>query len=181
MSKELEAYREKFPSGSKFRVVCGNDEGFWAKKGYEGTVYDLIDDAEDGICIRTKEDIDRGHKSVWVSAGRCEPIPEETLVVNDQGGVKADSGKLEWTLLPWKSLREIVEVLMYGNCKYPCPSNANWKKVEPDRYKKALMRHVVAWLDGEKVDEETGKSHLAHAGCCILFLLWFEVTGKLDE
>jgi len=96
-------------------------------------------------------------------------------------GVKHDQGKLEWTLVPWKSLKEIVEVLMYGNKKYPDPTNANWKKVEPERYRKALLRHVIAWMDGEKNDEETGKSHLAHAGCCILFLLHFQLTGKLDE
>jgi hypothetical protein len=178
MSKELEAYREKFPSGSKFRVVCGNDECFWAKKGYEGTVYDLIDDAQDGICIKTKEDVDKGFKSVWVDARRCEPIPEQVFEVNDQGGMKETSGKLRWTLLPLDALKEVVKVLEYGARKY---SADNWQKVDKEKYKEALWRHWVAYNQGEKKDPETGLSHLAHLLCDGLFLLWFDLQEDENE
>lgn len=100
-----------------------------------------------------------------------------TQEVNALGGVKHDQGKTEWTLLPWKSLKEIVDVLTFGKIKY---SRDNWKNVEPDRYKDALLRHIFAWLEGEKLDPESGKHHLAHAGCCLLFLLWFE-AGQDDK
>lgn len=89
-------------------------------------------------------------------------------------GRKDDSGKLRWMLLPFKALREVVEVLEFGAKKYGV---GNWEKV-PDfksRYADALMRHFTSWLDGEKTDSDTGKSHLAHAMCCALFLLHFEL------
>ena len=56
----------------------------------------------------------------------------------------------------------------------------NWRYVEnpQTRYYDAAMRHLLAWFEGEKNDEETGLNHLAHAGCDILFLLWFDLTKK---
>jgi len=52
----------------------------------------------------------------------------------------------------------------------------NWQQVENprERYYDAAMRHLYAWFNGEPKDLETGESHLAHAICCLLFLLWFE-------
>jgi hypothetical protein len=41
----------------------------------------------------------------------------------------------------------------------------------------ALMRHMWAWWSGEATDKETGKSHLWHAGCCIIFLITYEARG----
>lgn len=49
----------------------------------------------------------------------------------------------------------------------------NWRRVEGrrERYFAAAMRHLWAWWTGEERDAETGESHLAHAACCVLFLL----------
>jgi hypothetical protein len=41
----------------------------------------------------------------------------------------------------------------------------------------ALQRHLAAWWEGECVDPETGMSHLWHAGCCIIFLIAYELRG----
>lgn len=61
----------------------------------------------------------------------------------------------------------------------------NWKHVRPfrKRYLGALLRHVTAWAEGERNDPESGKSHLAHAGCCLLFLMWGDnnLSNKDDE
>ena len=87
--------------------------------------------------------------------------------------LKKDYGKPMWDLLPLGPVRKIVEVLTFGAAKY---APEQWKQV-PDarrRYFAALMRHVTAWWEGEKIDPESGLSHLAHAGCCLLFLMWFE-------
>lgn len=85
-------------------------------------------------------------------------------------GRKDDSDKLRWDLLPWLGARAVVAVLTYGARKY---SPGNWRRVsEPrDRYFAAAQRHVTAWWGGEKVDPESGELHLAHAICCLLFLL----------
>ena len=105
-------------------------------------------------------------------------LPKEHFDMNASGGMKETSGKLRWTLLPLLAVKEIVKVLEYGAKKY---SADNWKKVEPEKYKEAAFRHWTAYLEGEKVDPETGISHLAHLGCDVLFLLWFELTGNADE
>ncbi len=92
-------------------------------------------------------------------------------------GTKLDTGKLRWDLLPTAQVRRIVEVLTFGAVKY---SPGNWMLVpEPvDRYYAAALRHLAAWRDGEQLDPESKLPHLAHAGCCVLFLLWFEARPK---
>jgi hypothetical protein len=92
-------------------------------------------------------------------------------------GMKFDTGKLLWRLLPWKALEEVVKVLTFGALKY-APSNWIYVKQADERYQDAALRHLTAYLSGEKLDPETGYSHLAHCICCLLFLLHFEVTGE---
>lgn len=90
-------------------------------------------------------------------------------------GVKLDKDKPLLSLLPWKAVSEIAKVLSYGAQKY---SANNWRKgFTYSRVSSALYRHMVAWEDGEDNDPETGLSHLAHAGCNVLFLLHFILTG----
>jgi len=89
------------------------------------------------------------------------------------GGQKFDSQKTDWTLVPFSSLESIVKVLEFGAKKY---ARDNWQKV-PDaerRYSAAALRHLIAREQGERLDPESGLPHLAHAGRCILFALWFE-------
>ena len=88
-------------------------------------------------------------------------------------GEKKDAGKPRWDLLPFGPVSEVVDVLTFGAAKY---APDNWQKV-PDaraRYFAAALRHLTAWWNGERADPETGLSHLAHASCCLLFLLWFD-------
>lgn len=92
-------------------------------------------------------------------------------------GKKDDAGKRRWDLLPLGPVGEVVDVLTYGAKKY---APDNWQHVaDPQaRYFAAAMRHLSAWREGEKADSETGCSHLAHAACCLLFLLWFDKREK---
>ena len=95
-------------------------------------------------------------------------------------GVKFDDGKPEYGLIPANALHEVVKVLTYGAKKY---SRDNWKQV-PDRerrYFDAMMRHIWAVRRGEDVDAETGMSHYAHAGCCLLYLLEMSIDKTIQE
>lgn len=96
-----------------------------------------------------------------------------TVLEEPPKGSKFDQGKPRWGLLPWAELETVVEVLTMGAAKY---SDDNWKHVESfeSRYRDALMRHFSAHCKGETKDPESGKSHLAHAVCCALFLMWKE-------
>lgn len=97
-------------------------------------------------------------------------------------GMKFDTGKLSYSLLPRAALAWTVAVLTYGSVKY---DRFNWAKVDDpqDRYYDALLRHVEDWRGGEKYDAETHLPHLAHAACCALFLLGIEhgVLADLPE
>jgi hypothetical protein len=97
------------------------------------------------------------------------PIPLPT------DGRKDDTGKDPWELLPWDALREVVKVLAFGANKY---EERNWEKgMAYGRLYGAALRHLTSWWEGEEADHETGLSHLAHACCCVLFLLAFELRG----
>lgn len=86
---------------------------------------------------------------------------------------KHDEGKLRLTLVPRQIIRDIAEVRMYGNEKYGDPEN--WRTVEPERYRDALMRHMLAYLDDpQRVDEESGIKHLKHIACNVAFLCEME-------
>ena len=89
-------------------------------------------------------------------------------------GKKFDYGKLRWDLLPIKEVEEVVEILTFGAEKY---GPNNWQNVERHRYIAAAFRHFCAWIKGEKLDKESGKHHLAHMICNILFLLWKDNNG----
>jgi len=85
---------------------------------------------------------------------------------------KHDSNKLPWHLLPTDAVEEVLKVLDYGAKKY---SSHNWcAGAEWSRYYDAMHRHLWSWWAGETLDEETRKSHLAHAACCLLFLISYE-------
>jgi hypothetical protein len=88
-------------------------------------------------------------------------------------GMKFDGRKPRWSLLPRGAVLQIIEVLEFGAAKY---AENNWQHVENgrQRYYDALMRHMEAWWLGEKTDPESKLSHLAHAGCCLVFLLWLD-------
>lgn len=96
-------------------------------------------------------------------------------------GLKLDTGKLPWELLPWDGLAEIVKVLRFGANKYAA---RNWEKgIDYSRVFGAILRHVTAWFMGQTNDPETGLNHLAHAGCEVLFVLTYSVRGmqKFDD
>jgi len=108
---------------------------------------------------------------------------KEDYPVIDEG-VKHDSNKPRWGLLPFRELETVVDVLTFGSTKY---ADDNWKFVDDaeNRYFEAMMRHVAQYrtarelgVDNLKLDDETGKNHLAHAICCALFMLWFDEEQK---
>jgi hypothetical protein len=100
----------------------------------------------------------------------CKRVPGIALKGDE---FKHDGGKLQWGLLPFQQVKHVVRVLMFGADKY---GKRSWHKVPNarERYFDALMRHILAWKNGDKTDNESGLLTLAHAGCCLLFLMWFD-------
>lgn len=86
---------------------------------------------------------------------------------------KADKGKLQITLVPRQIIRDIAIVRGYGNKKYG--SSDNWKEVEIERYRDALCRHLLAYLDDpDSKDEESGLYHYQHMSCNMAFICEME-------
>ena len=102
----------------------------------------------------------------------AELAPKIEAFKRDQTA-KADAGKLRLSLVPTEIIRNIAIVREYGNKKYGCPDN--WKKVEPERYRDAAFRHLLAYIDDPAgVDEESGLPHLWHLACNVAFLCELE-------
>lgn len=87
--------------------------------------------------------------------------------------IKADAGKPRLSLVPTQILNDIAFVRAFGCIKYP--SVDSWKQVEPERYRDAAFRHLIAYInDPKSVDEESGLPHLWHLACNIAFLCELE-------
>lgn len=99
--------------------------------------------------------------------------------VFDSGGIKDNRGKAPLDLVPSRPLVAVAEILAFGAKKY---RPHNWRRglPWPDTYS-SLQRHLLAWNDGEDLDKETGKSHLAHAGAQLMFLLDYVLTGVGED
>ncbi len=96
-------------------------------------------------------------------------------------GRKDDQGKLPYDLIAPEVLESLAKVLAFGAKKY---APRNWENgMDWSRVFSALQRHMWAWWKGESTDPETGFSHLAHAACCIMFLVAYEQrkVGKDDR
>lgn len=103
----------------------------------------------------------------------CSPTFQIKRNESQEEAVKHDGDKPRVELLPSAALMEIAKALNFGAQKY---EDENWRRgFAWKRLIGALLRHVLAWKDGEDKDAESGLSHLAHAGCCLLFLLEHEI------
>lgn len=94
---------------------------------------------------------------------------------NKLEGRKDDSGKNRVDLLPVDALEEVSKVLTFGARKY---ADRNWEKgMAWSRVYGACIRHLWAFWRGEETDPESGLSHLAHAMCCVMFLLSYRLRS----
>ena len=91
-------------------------------------------------------------------------------------GLKYDTGKLMFSLIPPETTRALAQVLTFGAQKY-APNN--WQLVEngKDRYLDALFRHLDAYRSGESLDPESGLSHLSHALTNVAFLHYLDLKA----
>ena len=108
----------------------------------------------------------------------AEKISYKPDIVSDQAA-KADAGKPQLTLVPTEIIYAIERVRRFGIMKYHDPDN--WKKVDPQRYRDALFRHLLAYIrDPQSVDEESGLPHLWHIACNVAFLCELEYDDETD-
>lgn len=91
-------------------------------------------------------------------------------------GTKYDNGKPKIHLMTKDAIFEIADVLTWGANKY---GTYNFMKgIEYTRLIDAALRHLLKYANGEDVDSESGKNHIAHAGANIVMLLWMMQNKK---
>jgi len=90
---------------------------------------------------------------------------------------KHDTGKARYALIPPLAEQEMANVLTFGAQKY---SPDNWRNVDDlSRYVDAALRHIAQYRIGERRDYETRLHHLAHAMCCLSFIVDIEIGEGL--
>ena len=92
---------------------------------------------------------------------------------------KFDNNKTMLTLIEPEFLLEMSEVLTFGANKY---GKESWKLCDDsERYRNALYRHFNSYLQGEKNDVETGKSHLVHVAINAMFIDYLENKREIEN
>jgi len=81
--------------------------------------------------------------------------------------LRYNKNKPQWSLVNFKSLEPMVQVLEFGAKKY---SRDNWKKgLNKNEVLESLARHLFALIDGEEFDQESGLPHIGHIMCNAMF------------
>jgi hypothetical protein len=88
--------------------------------------------------------------------------------------------KAQLHLLSPSAMTETAKVLQHGANKYGA-RNYRDTKVNATTYVSAIMRHLLAWNDGEDLDPESGLSHIAHVAACCDILLDTAACGMLTD
>lgn len=94
----------------------------------------------------------------------------ESKILAEKVGRKFDQEKPMYNLIPVHAESEFVDVLTFGAKKY---GPENWREVDnpQERYIAAAMRHIASYRMGDTHDHESGKHALAHAMCCLSFII----------
>lgn len=101
-------------------------------------------------------------------AAAAQPVRARTQALSK--AKTDDSAKPPLAWLPWGGLEEVAWVQEYGYKKYGDRLNY-LRGMEVSRNISCAQRHLAAYMRGDKIDSESGRSHLAHAACRLLFAL----------
>lgn len=98
---------------------------------------------------------------------------------HDSEGKKNDflDDKLRWDLLPMEEIEDIVKVYHAGAKKY---GDNNWQNLDNgfERYRAAMMRHMMEYMKGERIDADTGCFHLAQVAWGAIAMLYYDKHNK---
>jgi len=69
-------------------------------------------------------------------------------------------------------LLHVARVLEDG-MQQPGRDRLSWRQVPVEDHVDAFLRHTLRYLDGERVDKDSGLPTMAHVACRALMILWF--------
>ena len=131
-------------------------------------------------CVRCKH---IGYFEDFALTGKspiCRKCNEIVIPSTDaaNNGLKFDTGKLQFSLIPPEIKLYLAEILTFGAKKY---APDNWKKIDVKRYYDALERHMNAFQLGEECDSESGMHHLKHALTNMMFICYLTCAKNDDK
>ena len=115
----------------------------------------------------------------WYRAKHVAPGYDDSDYIFEISGSATTITDIDWTTKPWLLDQSPLQLVMVVSS-----STANNWKIVPDskrRYFDALQRHLWAWKEGEQIDPESNKHHLAHAMCCLMFLYEHDIMYSLEK
>lgn len=100
--------------------------------------------------------------------------------VSKTGSLRFNKGKLPIELVPPKAIKAMAAVLEYGASKY---SKRNWESGSNYSVPYAsLMRHLLAFWEGEDRDPDSGLPHTYHILMNAAMLVEYEaIEGEFDD
>lgn len=109
---------------------------------------------------------------------------DETTTKPTSSGIKYDTDKVQYSLVPSYALEAVAKNLTAGLQKYK--ERDNWKKVPnaEQRYLDALYRHLEAHRRGEIYDADNADpstTHMSAVAVNALFLLEFLLNPELKQ
>lgn len=123
-----------------------------------------------------------------------EYLPGDRIPIKESSGSKAlryNEGKPKWSLVDFKSLEPMVRVLEYGVDKYTIrDEDGNITRDGRDQWKEghdlqeildSAMRHLIAIIDGEEFDHESGLDHMGHLMCNAMFYIYNKNNLKFKK
>ena len=99
---------------------------------------------------------------------------KEADKVDINNASRFDSGKVDWSQVPFQALEGMVRVLEFGAKKYAKGNWANGGGFDHSRVFNSLMRHLVSYQSGEDLDPESGLPHLDHIMCNAMFMAYYK-------
>lgn len=122
-----------------------------------------------------REELEKIDKMYMKCLDKMKQVCNEDKVTD---GLKHDGGKARLDLVPPEIIEAVGKVMTFGAQKY---GEASYKRVDPKRYRAALMRHICKWLKNPHgVDSDSGLPHLWHVACNVAFLLELDKGGEGD-
>ena len=110
------------------------------------------------------------------TVGKIEFASPSSNPVNE--GLKFDMAKIRMELITPEFMEEVGKVLTHGAKKY---APRNWEKgISYSRIIAAMLRHLYAFMRGERIDPESGLLLTFHLACNALFLLTYDKRGMTE-
>ena len=124
------------------------------------TIWDVLDAAgrivfasrDEAMAEEKADELRHKQACSWVVCPTKDSNPKDTV----------GSKKVSISKIPPAVLFEIANALLGGGLKY---SAYNWRAegARATVYYDAVMRHLMAWLEGEDIDPDSGMSHVTQA------------------